>query len=141
MGSPNEVEAIRAANLIPIGFVALASAATALASSADGSTLYAAFGTDSLAIIDIQGFEVTQTISSRALREVSAMAVSADGSRFISRQTPQFRPSIPARSRFPGYAALRREYHGRGAGGPIYLGETGTDGSPSVLVFDRYHKA
>jgi len=137
VGSPNGVEAIRAANLMPIGFVALASAATALASSADSSTLYAAFGTDSLAIIDTQGFEVTQTISSRALREVSAMAVSADGSQlYISANTSISTVDTSTLSISTVTLPFGGNTMAVAPGGPIYLGQTGTDGSPSVLVFD-----
>ena len=137
VGPPNGVEAIRAANLMPIGFVALASAATALASSADSSTLYAAFGTDSLAIIDTQGFEVTQTISSRALREVSAMAVSADGSQlYISANTSISTVDTSTLSISTVTLPFGGNTMAVAPGGPIYLGQTGTDGSPSVLVFD-----
>jgi len=137
VGSPNGVEAISAAKLMPIGFVALAGAATALASSPDSSTLYAAYGTDSLAIINIQGLQVTHTISNRALREVSAIAVSSDGSQlYVSANTSI---STVATSTF-SISTVTLPFGGNSMalapGSPIYLGQTSTDGSPSVLVFD-----
>ena len=136
LSSANGVEVLGAADLTPIGIVALPGPATVLAVSTDSKTLYAAYGADSVAVADIQDLQVTHTISGGALSDLSAMAVSADGSQLYvaantsisTVQTGTLSISTVALPIGPETMAVAPE-------GPIYLGQT-TSGYPLVVVFD-----
>ena len=137
ISSANGLNVLSPANLTPIGFLALPDPATALAVSPDNSTLYATYGVDSLAIVNISTLQVTHTTSGSALSEISAMAASADGTDlYISANTSisTLQTSTFSISTVP--LPIGGETMAVAPEGTIYLGETGPDGQPIVVVFD-----
>jgi hypothetical protein len=135
--SSGGINALKASNLQSIGTAALASPARAMAVSTDGSTLYAGYGSHGLAFVDTATLQVTSSISNAALDDLLALALSPDDSQlYISAGTSLSVLQTANQSLSTVALPVVGDSMAVAPSGSVYLGETGSNGTPEVAVFD-----